>query len=156
MVADLASGLRFAAQPVVSVFVPGTPAVSPNFDFGGMAPVEVQRYPLERDDPDSFPYSRVTEYDLVLDELPADLHAYLIHCVRCGRQRGLARIRGLAPLRPHPHRRDRAADLRRVRAWHRAGRGPGPGDSQDAGLAVTDQFIPEPASQPSRPHPAMD
>ncbi|MFC0508341.1 hypothetical protein [Micromonospora costi] len=82
MAADLASGLRFAAQPVVSVFVPGVPAVSPNFEFGGTAPAEVQTYSLERDDPGPFPYATVTEYDLVFDELPADLHGYLSHCLR--------------------------------------------------------------------------
>ncbi|MEU5724236.1 hypothetical protein ABZ783_20730 [Micromonospora sp. NPDC047738] len=53
----------------------------PNFEFGGTAPAEVQTYLLERDDPDSFPYAWVTEYDLVFDELPADLDAYLVHCL---------------------------------------------------------------------------
>ncbi|MGC4876489.1 hypothetical protein ACLQ26_09550 [Micromonospora sp. DT43] len=81
MAADLASGLRFAAQPVVSVFVPGTPAVSPNFVFGGTAPAEVQRYSLEREEPDSFPYACVTEYDLIFDELPTDLDGYLRACL---------------------------------------------------------------------------
>lgn len=82
MVADLALGLRFAAQPVVSVFVPGSLAAPPDFVFGGAAPAEVQTYPLERDDPGSFPYACVTEFDLVFDDLPADLHAYLAHCLR--------------------------------------------------------------------------
>ncbi|MEU8182791.1 hypothetical protein AB0B86_18750 [Micromonospora sp. NPDC049047] len=31
MTADLGSGLRFAAQPVVSVFVPGLPARAPEW-----------------------------------------------------------------------------------------------------------------------------
>ncbi|MEU8220320.1 hypothetical protein AB0C47_31630 [Micromonospora taraxaci] len=82
MASDLASGLRFAAQPVVSVFVPGTPAVSPNFVFGGTAPAEVQTYSLEREDPGAFPHASVTEFDLVFDELPADLGGYLKDCLR--------------------------------------------------------------------------
>ena len=39
---DLASGLRFAAQPVVSVFVPGVPTRVPEFAGGGVVPLEVQ------------------------------------------------------------------------------------------------------------------
>jgi hypothetical protein len=80
--ADLGSGLRFAAQPVVSVFVPGRPSPPPDFTSGGTAPAEVQTYLLERDDPGWFPHPVVTEYDLVFDELPADLHGYLEHCLR--------------------------------------------------------------------------
>ncbi|MGW5560015.1 hypothetical protein ACWER9_22675 [Micromonospora sp. NPDC003944] len=78
MTADLASGLRFAAQPVVSVFVPGVPARVPEFAGDGVVPLAVQTYSLERDDP----YACVTEYDLVFDELPPDLHRYLAHCLR--------------------------------------------------------------------------
>ncbi|MFG1895501.1 hypothetical protein ACGFIP_15925 [Micromonospora zamorensis] len=81
MAGDLASGLRFAAQPVVSVFVPGTPAVSPNFVYGGTAPTEVQTYSLEQEEPGSFRYACVTEFDLVFDELPADLGGYLQACL---------------------------------------------------------------------------
>jgi hypothetical protein len=82
--ADLASALRFAARPVISVFVPGSQPSPPDFTSGGTAPVEVQTYLLERDDPGWFPHPVVTEYDLVFDELPADLHAYLAHCLRVG------------------------------------------------------------------------
>ncbi|GAB4102226.1 hypothetical protein GCM10028790_12440 [Micromonospora taraxaci] len=83
MASDLASGLRFAAQPVVSVFVPGTPVVSPNFVFGGTTPAEVRTYSLEQDDPPgSFPCARVTEFDLVFDVLPADLGHYLEDCLK--------------------------------------------------------------------------
>lgn len=78
MFADLAAGLRFAAQPAVSVFVPGAPAGVPGFVAGGAAPLEVNTYLLERGDP----YACVTEYDLVFDELPPDLHSYLAHCLR--------------------------------------------------------------------------
>ncbi|MEU8285908.1 hypothetical protein AB0C01_16395 [Micromonospora sp. NPDC048905] len=78
MTAELASGLRFAAQPVVSVFVPGVPAEVPEFADGDVVPIEVLTYSLERDDP----YACVTEYDLVFDELPPLLHPYLAHCLR--------------------------------------------------------------------------
>ncbi|MET8359660.1 hypothetical protein [Micromonospora sp. NPDC005171] len=78
MTADLASGLRFAAQPVVSVFVPGVPARVPEFADGDVVPVAVQAYSLERDDR----YACVTEYDVVFDELPPLLHRYLTHCLR--------------------------------------------------------------------------
>jgi hypothetical protein len=80
--AELAAGLRFAAQPVISVFVPGRPSSPPDFTSGGTTPAEVQTYPLERDGPGWFPYPVVTEYDLVFDELPAGLHDYLAHCLR--------------------------------------------------------------------------
>jgi hypothetical protein len=79
---ELGSGLYFGAQPVVSVFVPGAPEIRPIFEFDDVTPVEVQTYRLEREDPNSFPYPVVTEYDLVFDVLPADLHGYLRESLR--------------------------------------------------------------------------
>lgn len=82
MRSDLASGLYLGAQPLVSVFVVGTPATPPNFEIGGVVPAQVRTYQLERDDPEVFPYACVTTYDLVFDELPTDLQSYLRGCLR--------------------------------------------------------------------------
>jgi hypothetical protein len=79
---DIAEALCFTSQPIVSVFVPGNLGGSTlNVEFDGVAPAEVRSFVLEREDPNWFPYSHVTEYELVFEELPGDLHSYLGRCL---------------------------------------------------------------------------
>ena len=83
MTADLAVGLQWAGQPIISIYVPGKPATPPDFVFGGVAPAAVMTFPLEGDS-----RIHVTNYDLVFDELPTDLCSYIGECLRAASAAG--------------------------------------------------------------------
>ncbi|MDP4507611.1 hypothetical protein [Nonomuraea turcica] len=68
---------------MISVFVVHTGETAPALDFhaGQVVPRQVRVYQLEDED-DRLPGRRVTEYDLIFDEVPGELAGYLNVCLR--------------------------------------------------------------------------
>ncbi|MEV5560654.1 hypothetical protein AB0L44_44065 [Nonomuraea wenchangensis] len=67
---------------MISVFVVHGDEAAPSLDFrsGQVVPRQVKVYELEDED-DRLPGRRVTEYDLIFDEVPEQLPGYLEDCL---------------------------------------------------------------------------
>ena len=81
---DIGDALMWdGVQCMISVFVVHTGDAAPSLDFqaGRTVPRQVVVFDLEDED-DRLPGRRVTEYDLIFDEVPGELPDYLEVCLR--------------------------------------------------------------------------